>query len=280
MNVERVSNRKRFNFTIPKVSVQKLREAFVKVAPRIDSNLISDALKSFGDDNTEIEESVFLTTFNPKFDEECNQTIPNSKNNPGASFKSKKGRPATASSTVVLSESASTSLIRKLDNAMLRQKLSLLDAFKQADLNQNGVITVDELKLAIKNLLPADTLSPADFKMTMKAFDANRNGQIDEDEFIKCITMARENAPPSTPDNLGMMESKGFNGTDSMLSSITKNNRNGDSDEVPVDMLLLRIILCSMKENQGQINELKDHSMSILDRYWDKNDEPVDELEF
>ena len=72
MNVERVSNRKRFNFTIPKVSVQKLREAFVKVAPRIDSNLISDALKSFGDDNTEIEESVFLTTFNPKFDEECN----------------------------------------------------------------------------------------------------------------------------------------------------------------------------------------------------------------
>lgn len=162
---------------------------------------------------------------------------------------------------------------------MLRQKLSLLDAFKQADLNQNGVITVDELKLAIKNLLPADTLSPADFKMTMKAFDANRNGQIDEDEFIKCITMARENAPPSTPD-LGMMESKGFGGTDSILSTITKNNRNGDSDEAPVDMLLLRIILCSMKGTPAQINELKDSSMSILDRYWDKNDEPVDEQEF
>ena len=67
---------------------------------------------------------------------------------------------------------------------MLRQKLSPLDAFKQADLNQNGVITCDELKLAIKNLLPEESITPADIKMTMIAFDVNRNGQIDEDEFI------------------------------------------------------------------------------------------------
>ena len=102
------------------VSVQKLREAFIKVAPRIDSNLISDALKSFGDDNTQIEESVFFTTFDKNFDDECNQAIPNSKNNPGASFKAKKARPATASSTVVPTAAASNSLIRKLDNAFLR----------------------------------------------------------------------------------------------------------------------------------------------------------------
>ena len=54
------------------------------------------------------------------------------------------------------------------------------------------MITVDELRMAIKNLLPNDTLSPADLKMTMIAFDANKNGSIDENEFIAAITKARE----------------------------------------------------------------------------------------
>ena len=72
------------------------------------------------------------------------------------------------------------SLIRKLDNALLRKKLSLLDAFKQADLNGDGEITLDEFKEGLKHLLPGESLSPADIKMTMKAFDTNRNGAIDE----------------------------------------------------------------------------------------------------
>ena len=158
--------------------------------------MIADALKSFGDDNAVVEESTFQITFNPKFDEECNQTIANSKFNPGASMSAKK-RPATASATVTLNENTANSLIRKLDNALLRKKLSLLDAFKQADLSGDGLITLDEFREALKNLLPADALSPADIKMTMKAFDANRNGSIDEAEFIDCITKAREHAPPA-----------------------------------------------------------------------------------
>ena len=133
---------------------------------------------------------------------------------------------------------------------MLRQKLSLLDAFKQADLNQNGAITVDELKMAIKTLLPDDAMTPADIKMTMIAFDANRNGQIDEGEFINCITKARENAPPATPDNLGTMGgtigSKGFGGNDT-LSSIGRPGNGSPDEEVPINLLLLRIILSTMK---------------------------------
>ena len=70
-----------------------------------------------------------------------------------------------------------------------------MDAFKQADLNNNGIITVDELRMAVKQLLPEDTFSPADIKMTMIAFDKNRNGSVDENEFIGCITNARESAP-------------------------------------------------------------------------------------
>ena len=79
-NVYGVANAAKTN----KVSVRKLRIAFVKMAPSIDSNLIGDALKSFGDDKVEVEESVFLTTLNAQFDQECNQAIPNSKNNPAS----------------------------------------------------------------------------------------------------------------------------------------------------------------------------------------------------
>ena len=134
-----------------KASVKRLREAFSKVAPKINKDLIGDALKSFShDDNFEVEDTVFKLTFDEQFDKEVNQGVPNSSNNPGASFKGKKARPATASAIVTLDQNSCNALIRKLDNAMLKQKLSPMDAFKQADLNQNGVITPDEFRVVIK----------------------------------------------------------------------------------------------------------------------------------
>lgn len=111
----------------------------------------------------------------------------------GKGQSAKKPRPATASAVVKPDPNACQSLIRKLDNALLRQKLSPFDAFHAADLNKNGLITVDELKLVLKKMLPDHALTPADLKMTMVAFDTNRNGSIDENEFIKAITEAREN---------------------------------------------------------------------------------------
>lgn len=51
-----------------KVTVKKLSSSIVKLAPKIDKNLISDALKSFGEESVEVEESTFLTTFNMQFD--------------------------------------------------------------------------------------------------------------------------------------------------------------------------------------------------------------------
>lgn len=92
---------------------------------------------------------------------------------------------------------SSNSLIRKFDNALLRQKLSPFQAFQEADLNGNKMITVDELRIAIKKLLPDHELTPADIKMTMIAFDTNRNGLIDEQEFISCISKARDSGPPA-----------------------------------------------------------------------------------
>lgn len=82
----------------------------------------------------------------------------------------------------------STVWIRKLDNAMLREGVSPSVAFKAADLNHNGVVTVDELREVFKKLLPEESLSLADLKKIMLAFDVNRNGLIEEDEFIELIS--------------------------------------------------------------------------------------------
>lgn len=61
-----------------KSTVKKLRSAFVKVAPKIDEMLIADALKSFGDDSTQVEQSAFTTLINAQFDAQVNATVPNS----------------------------------------------------------------------------------------------------------------------------------------------------------------------------------------------------------
>jgi Ca2+-binding EF-hand superfamily protein len=67
---------------------------------------------------------------------------------------------------------------------MLKEGLSPSVAFKAADLNHNNVITVDELREAIKKLLPDDLLSLSDLKNIMLALDTNKNGVLEEGEFI------------------------------------------------------------------------------------------------
>ena len=81
--------------------------------------------------------------------------------------------------------------IRKLDNVMLKQGLSPGVAFKAADINHNGVVTLDELREVIKKLVPEDVLTLNDLKQIMLAFDKNRNGLIEEEEFIKAFEDAR-----------------------------------------------------------------------------------------
>ena len=63
---------------------------------------------------------------------------------------------------------------------MLREGLSPAVAFKAADLNHNNVVTLDELREAIKRFIPDSALSLAELKKVMIAFDVNKNGFIEE----------------------------------------------------------------------------------------------------
>ena len=135
-----------------------------------------------------VSKATFVNTFDESIDKSM-KTIPNSANlNPS------KSRPATASAVIPIKGNEADMLIRKLDNVMLKQGISPLVAFKKADADGNGVIQVNELKNAIQTLLPTDEIKPADFKMLMMAFDVNRNGRIEEDEFINAFVKARENS--------------------------------------------------------------------------------------
>lgn len=67
---------------------------------------------------------------------------------------------------------------------MIREKVTPSMTFKAADTNKNNLITPQELKEAIKLLIPEDTLSFLDIKQIMMAFDIDRNGTIDEKEFL------------------------------------------------------------------------------------------------
>ena len=82
--------------------------------------------------------------------------------------------------------------VKKLDNAFLKEGISPAVAFKHADVDHDGVITKKELGDAIKRLVPEDSLSLMDLLKVLTAFDTNRNGMVEETEFIATIQKARD----------------------------------------------------------------------------------------
>ena len=82
--------------------------------------------------------------------------------------------------------------MKKLDDAFLKEGISPAVAFKHADVDHDGVITKKELGDAIKRLVPEDSLSLMDLLKVLTAFDTNRNGMVEESEFIATIQKARD----------------------------------------------------------------------------------------
>jgi hypothetical protein len=176
----------------------QIKTAFIKLAPAINPDLIRDAMLSFGTaDATAVTEAQFCNVFDEQFDKSVGANVPNSRQSGSLTQQStKKGgsmkRPASAAAPQGCPPAEARRLVQKFDNAMLRQQLSPVAAFTAACAgNEYGVITVAELREAVKTLLPEEQFTPADLKMTMLAFDANGHGRIEREEFIAVITEAR-----------------------------------------------------------------------------------------
>lgn len=106
----------------------------------------------------------------------------------------------------------------------------------------------------------------------MLAFDTNRNGRIDENEFISCISKARDNAPQPqvlSPARRRDVSPAGF--MDNTLSTIGQ-NRSALEENFDTVQLVLKVIFASMKMTPASLDELKDINLSILDAYWARDD--------
>lgn len=100
-----------------------------------------------------------------------------------------------------------TKWIKKLNSALLEEGISAKVAFKNADVNLNEVITIDELREAIKKLIPEEAISLVELKNVMMALDLDRNGLIEEHEFIRVLDSVRDFSGSDIAQNL----SKGAN---------------------------------------------------------------------
>lgn len=117
----------------------RLKNSFKKLFNQVNPTLIDTACTSFGSDATLVSKATFVNTFNESLDKAMNASATNSK--------SPQKQPATA--VIPINKKEADSLIKKLDNALLKQGISPLAAFKKADADGNGVIVVTELKSAI-----------------------------------------------------------------------------------------------------------------------------------
>lgn len=79
----------------------------------------------------------------------------------------------------LIDEDEAATWIKKLDLAFLREAISPVVAFKNADTDNSGIITTMELEKAIKRLLPEESFSVIELRKIQQAFDINRDQRID-----------------------------------------------------------------------------------------------------
>ncbi|CAG9329641.1 unnamed protein product [Blepharisma stoltei] len=81
--------------------------------------------------------------------------------------------------------------LRKLIEAMEKVNVTEQNLFTAADLNNDNKVDIFELKAAMKRCFPGVILSHAELTSILSAFDTNKNGGIEKDEFIQRLQDAK-----------------------------------------------------------------------------------------
>ena len=79
---------------------------------------------------------------------------------------------------------------------MKKSKLTPKQIFKEADADKSGEVTIAEFKLALDQLLPDENITTSELAAIAEAFDINKNGLIEENEFLTHF------ANPSDPQKI------------------------------------------------------------------------------
>lgn len=162
--------------------------SFKKLLPNVKPDIITEAMKAFKLGN--VRDMISREDFDMVFADDQSALMRSSMKG-GSMGGSKMLVKQDFTQKRLQDEDEAFMYIKKLDNAFLREGISPSVAFKAADSNHSGTITVDELKLSIKKFISDETISLIDLKKIMMALDVNRNGTIEEEEFITMIEKAR-----------------------------------------------------------------------------------------
>jgi hypothetical protein len=82
-----------------------------------------------------------------------------------------------------------TAIIKYFAECLRKEDITPLRFFKKADRNFNQVLTVEELKDQVQISL-AESFAGLNFKKLTKALDQNKNGLVEQDEFVELLEAA------------------------------------------------------------------------------------------
>lgn len=135
-------------------SIANLETAFKKIFPTYKYEIILELMQAFR--TIENKDSVTREDFDTLFQEE-----------------SGKAKPTQPDAKPKVDETEAARWINNLSIAFQRESVTAAVAFKNADTDHNGIVTIAELREAFKRLVPEESLSLLDLKKVLIAFDTN-----------------------------------------------------------------------------------------------------------
>ena len=122
-------------------------------------------------------------------------------------------------------------------------------------------------------MLPEEQFTPADLKMTMLAFDHDRSGTIEQEEFIQTLCDARnKGGQAASTGTLQRVDS--YEEVQKFERPATASgSRPASGGGLSAEQNLLKILFTDLKETPQVLNALSEKNLSLMHLYWDNSGE-------